>query len=100
MGMLESRNGDDAPPRLTAWMARQRWFANGAADPRLTVIGSFDLHAHDLVSRTYLVQDHSPDAAALYQVPLAERPGAEDGIELGDSVVVDGPRDAAGRRRC
>jgi predicted trehalose synthase len=94
MGMLEIRNGDDAPARLTAWMAGQRWFANGAPDPHLTVIGSFDLHDRDLVSRTYLVQDHSPDAAALYQVPLAERPGAEDGVELGDSVVVDGPRDA------
>ena len=48
----------------------------------------------------YLVQRRTPPApTALYQVPLAERPGAEDGIELGDSVVVDGPRDARLGRR-
>jgi trehalose synthase-fused probable maltokinase len=95
MGMFDGRDGDAAPPRLTGWMARQRWFANDAPDPRLTVLGSFALGGRAMTSRTLLVQDHSPDARALYQVPLVERPEAEDGLELGDTVVVDGPRDPA-----
>lgn len=94
MAMFEGA-GDPAPAPLIDWMKRQRWFANHTADPHLTVVGEFPLEGHGLVARTLLVQDHSPDATALYQVPLAERPEAEDGIPLGGTVVVDGPRDHA-----
>jgi trehalose synthase-fused probable maltokinase len=95
MGILEDAGGTVATPRLTAWIARQRWFANHAPDPRLTVIGSFPLHVPGTEARTLLVQDHSPDAHALYQVPLVSRPEHPDAIDLGGSVVVDGPRDRA-----
>ncbi|HEY0374287.1 MAG TPA: phosphotransferase, partial [Amnibacterium sp.] len=95
MGILEDAGGTAATPRLTAWIARQRWFANHAPDPHLTVLGSFPLHLAGTEARTLLVQDHSPDARALYQVPLVSRPEDPDGIDLGGSVVVDGPRDRA-----
>src|SRR5579875_941400 len=95
MGILDGREGDAPPAALTEWMTRQRWFANHAADPALTVVGSFPLHAHGLDATTLLVQDHSPDAAALYQVPLARRPGAADALEVDGAAVVDGPRDPA-----
>ncbi|MCU1474717.1 phosphotransferase [Amnibacterium sp.] len=95
MGILEDAGRTVATPRLTAWIARQRWFANHAPDPHLTVLGSFALHVAGAEARTLLVQDHSPDARALYQVPLVSRPEDPDGIDLGDSVVVDGPRDRA-----
>ncbi|HEV7623168.1 MAG TPA: phosphotransferase, partial [Amnibacterium sp.] len=93
MGILEDAGGTTATPRLTAWIARQRWFANHATEPHLTVVGSFPLPVDGTEARTLLVQDHSPEARALYQVPLVSRPEDPDGIDLGDVVVVDGPRD-------
>jgi len=95
MGILEDAGGTVATPGLTAWIARQRWFANHAPDPRLTVVGSFPLHVPGTEARTLLVQDHSPDAHALYQVPLVDRPEHPDAFDLGGSAVVDGPRDRA-----
>ncbi len=93
MAILEDgQDGAGVPPRLRTWIAGQRWFANHLPEPHLTVLGSFPLGPAP--SRTLLVQDHSPDAAALYQVPLVEDAAAIDGIDLGDgTVVVDGPRD-------
>ncbi|MDQ1530271.1 MAG: maltokinase [Microbacteriaceae bacterium] len=96
------RNGaahPDLDGRLTGWIAGQRWFANDAAEPALTRLGTFPLPAAgDATIETLLVLDHSPGASALYQVPLVTRPAAEvPGVVLEDAgrVTVDGPRDRA-----
>ncbi|MDQ1513587.1 MAG: maltokinase [Microbacteriaceae bacterium] len=90
----------DLDPRLTRWIAGQRWFAS-AADPRLVPLGSFRLSGPDDASLdTLLVLDRSPGSEALYQVPLVTRDAAGPdlpGVVLEDdgTVVVDGPRDRA-----
>ena len=96
-----------APDFLGDWMARQRWYANKGAQPRLDEIGSWsfaaastpaELEGVELV--THLVIDHAVGKPALYQVPLSYRvaplQGADHAIvgTLPDGrTVYDGPHD-------
>ena len=66
--------GTDEPTPITAWIARQRWFANPAADPALEVLGSLPLTEDGRV-RKLLVEDATGGAEALYQVLLTSMRG-------------------------
>ncbi|WP_314430949.1 aminoglycoside phosphotransferase [Microbacterium lacticum] len=90
---------------LTAWLARQRWFAGTAASPRLRVLADRELATDDPAARVRLLVlvDEAPEPRVVYQVPLVERATAgvaaagegfiglrEDGVAL-----IDGPHDPA-----
>ncbi|WP_375388111.1 aminoglycoside phosphotransferase [uncultured Amnibacterium sp.] len=74
---------------LATWVAAQRWFS-GLRGDALTVIASLPLSA-DGGARALLLRDASPDAEAVYQVPVVDGPGRA----IPGTTLADGPHDPA-----
>ncbi len=62
-----------------SWMRRQRWYSTKAVEPRLRLLGSFELErapeSADDGSRiiTHFFCDDAPRSPRVYQVPLVAR---------------------------
>lgn len=66
---------------IANWMLAQRWYANKGALPILEEIGRIELPTDGSVTFVnHLLLDHTPGKPALYQVPLAYRAQAPDGV--------------------
>jgi len=89
-----------------SWMRRQRWYSTKAVEPRLRLLGSFELErapeSPDDGSRivTHFFCDDAPRAPRVYQVPLVARvlrdgdPAGYVG-EAGGRHLYDGPVEEA-----
>jgi predicted trehalose synthase len=89
-----------------SWMRRQRWYSTKAVEPRLRLLGSFELErapeTADDGSRivTYFFCDEAPRTPRVYQVPLVarvRRDGDPAGFvgEAGGRYLYDGPVEEA-----
>ena len=89
-----------------SWMRRQRWYSTKAVEPRLRLLGSFELErapeTADDGSRivTYFFCDDAPRTPRVYQVPLVarvRRDGDPAGFvgEAGGRCLYDGPVEEA-----
>ncbi|CAM5361776.1 maltokinase N-terminal cap-like domain-containing protein [Leifsonia shinshuensis] len=89
-----------------SWMRRQRWYSTKAFEPRLRLLGSFELEpapeSTDDGSRivTHFFCDDAPRTPRVYQVPLvarARRDGDPAGFvgEAGGRYLYDGPVEEA-----
>ncbi len=89
-----------------AWMRRQRWYSTKTVEPRLRLLGSFELQraqeTADDGSRivTYFFCDDAPRTPRVYQVPLVarvRRDGEPAGFvgEAGGRYLYDGPAEEA-----
>lgn len=89
-----------------SWMRRQRWYSTKAVEPRLRLLGSFELErareTADDGSRivTYFFCDDAPRLPRVYQVPLVarvRRDGEPAGFvgEAGGRYLYDGPVEEA-----
>ena len=89
-----------------SWMRRQRWYSTKAVEPRLRLLGSFELErapeSPDDGSRiiTHFFCDDAPRSPRVYQVPLVarvQRDGEPAGYvgEAGGRHLYDGPVEEA-----
>ena len=89
-----------------SWMRRQRWYSTKAFEPRLRLLGSFELeHAPESAGEgsrivTHFFCDDAPRTPRVYQVPLVarvRRDGDPAGFvgEAGGRYLFDGPVEEA-----
>jgi predicted trehalose synthase len=89
-----------------SWMRRQRWYSTKAVEPRLRLLGSFELERAPETAQdgsrivTYFFCDDAPRTPRVYQVPLVarvRRDGDPAGFvgEAGGRYLYDGPVEEA-----
>jgi predicted trehalose synthase len=90
---------DGLPDRLSAWIARQRWYGAKGSEPHLERLGGWSVGDDSVRIHTHYFLDRQRSGTTLYQVPLTERATALDGREpIGMSdgrYVYDAPHDPA-----
>ncbi|WP_158865349.1 maltokinase N-terminal cap-like domain-containing protein [Leifsonia sp. AG29] len=81
-----------------SWMRRQRWYSTKSVEPRLRLLGSFDIEPADPDARivTYFFCDDAPRTPRVYQVPVVARSSGEGDPsafigEAGGRLLYDGP---------